>query len=443
MLRVGCLALWGASTLRAKPPAAARSVLLIDLFGGPSHLDTFDPKPDAPAEIRGEFGTIATSVTGLRVCEHLPLLAQRMNILSLIRTVSHRYNSHNPYGVMTGFDGGNDRENYFAKPTDHPSMGSVLSYLGVRPRGPVPGYVVLPAYPGYSQGLRRAGPYGGYLGAAYDPVFTTCDPIFDRPVDANKDFYNPDYIARGEPILPPVEGSLTREVLDRRRALLQRFDAASVAQSSVGKLLRKHQERAFDLLISDATRRAFDLSREPPRLRERYGQNLMGQSLLLGRRLVEAGVPFVAVHTEYKGNGHWDTHENNFKMLSRLLLPWFDRSLSALLDDLESRGLLDTTLVMVTGDMGRTPRINAKAGRDHWPQCGFCLFAGAGTKAGYVHGRSDKQGAYPVEHPVSAGDLAATVYQQMGIDPETMVPDSTNRPIAISHGGQVVERILK
>jgi hypothetical protein len=443
VLVAGSLAVLANSASIRASPSHARSVLLIDLFGGPSHLDTFDPKPDAPAEIRGEFGTIATRLPGIRICEHLPRLADRMHKLCLIRTVSHRYNSHNPYGVMTGFDGGNDRDNYFAKPTDHPGMGAVASYLGVRPRGPVPGYVVVPAYPGYSQGLRRAGPYGGYLGAAHDPVFTTCEPKFDRPIDANKDFYNPDYIAHGEPILPPVEGGMTLDLLDRRRTLLQKFDAAArVAQSPAGKLFSKQQSQALELLTSDATRRAFDLSRESPRVRDRYGRDLLGQSVLLGRRLVEAGVPFVAVHTEYKGNGHWDTHENNFKMLSRLLLPWLDRTLSALIDDLETRGLLKTTLVMVTGDMGRTPRINAKAGRDHWPQCGFSLFAGGGTQAGYVHGRSDKTAAYPIEHPVTSADLVATVYHQLGLDPEATVPDTTGRPIPISHGGRVVEKIL-
>jgi hypothetical protein len=443
LLAAGTVALLGRPSAAAAH-APAKSVLLIDLFGGPSHIDTFDPKPDAPAEVRGEFGTIATSLPGLRVCEHLPKLARRMHKLCLIRSVTHRYNSHNPYGVMTGFDGGNDRENYFAKPTDHPGMGAVCSYLGLRPRGKLPANVMLPAYPGYSQGLRRAGPYGGYLGSAYDPVFSKCDPIFDRAVDANRDFYDPSYVARGEPTLPPLEGGLTLDMLDRRRSLLTKFDdAAKVARSAPGRVLTRQQEKAFELLTSDATRQAFDLGQEHGVVRDRYGRDLMGQSFLLARRLVEAGVTFVTVHTEYKGNGHWDTHSNNFKMLSQLLLPWLDRSLSALLDDLEARGLLESTLVMVTGDMGRTPRVNKSAGRDHWPQCGFCLFAGGGTKAGVVHGKTDKQAAYPTEHPVSSGDLVATVYRQVGIDPEATVPDQTGRPTHIGHGGRPVERILR
>lgn len=443
MLAAGSLAMLGNPSFAAAK-ARAKSVLLIDLFGGPSHIDTFDPKPDAPAEVRGEFGTIATSLPGVRICEHLPKLARRMDKLCLIRSVSHRYNSHNPYGVMTGFDGGNDRENYFAKPTDHPGMGAVCSYLGLRPRGELPANVMLPAYPGYSQGLRRAGPYGGYLGSAYDPVFSTCEPIFDRQVDANRDFYDPSYVARGEPKLPPIEGGMTIDVLDKRRTLLRKFDdAAYTARTTPGRVLTRQQQKAFELLTLDAARQAFDLGKEHNAIRERYGRDLMGQSILLARRLVEAGVTFVTVHTEYRGNGHWDTHSNNFKMLSQLLLPYLDRALSALLDDLEARGLLDTTLVMVTGDMGRTPRVNKSAGRDHWPQCGFCLFAGGGTKPGMVLGKTDNQAAYPTEHPVSSGDLVATVYHQVGIDSESTVPDQTGRPTHISHGGRPIHKILR
>ena len=170
---------------------------------------------------------------------------------------------------------------------------------------------------------------------------------------------------------------------------------------------------------------------------------MFGSSVLLARRLVEGGVSFVTVHTEAKGSGHWDTHKNNFKMLKHLLLPFLDRAVSALLDDLRNRGLLETTLVMVNGDMGRTPRVNAAAGRDHWPQCGFCLFAGGGVKQGHVHGRSDRQGGYPVEFPVTPGDLCATVYQLLGLDPHMMVPDQTGRPIHVAHGGEPIRGIMQ
>lgn len=423
-----------------KPTRRARAFILIDLFGGPSHIDTFDPKPNAPAEIRGEFSTIATSIPGIAICEHLPLLASRLHRCTLIRTVSHRYNSHNPYAVMTGFDGGQDQVDYFAKPTNHPSVPSVCQYLGVGRSRELPGYVMLPAHPGYSQGLRRAGPYGGYLGPRWDPLFATADRFAGESTDSAKDFYNPDIPLVGEPQLPRLQGDLTLDVLDRRRSLVEQLDLQVKAQDAAPHA--QLRQAAFDLLLSPKARVAFDLSREPDRVRERYGRDLFGQSVLLARRLVEAGVTFVTVHTEARPNGHWDTHENNFNMLKKLLLPFLDRSLSALLDDLTDRGLLEETLVLVTGDMGRQPRINHAAGRDHWPQCGFALFAGGGTKPGTVLGTSDRIGAYPVEHPVSTGDLAATVYHLMGIDPEATVPDHLHRPIPIAHGGKPLTPIL-
>lgn len=451
VLRAGALTLFGntfvpglsgarnSSTL----PAKARSVVLIDLFGGPSHIDTFDPKPNAPAEIRGEFKAIQTALPGVLVCEHLPRLARWLDRTCLIRTLSHGYNSHNPYAVMTGFTGGQDQENYYAKPSDHPSMGSVCQYFGIGRRGDLPGYVCLPAFPGYSQGLRRAGPYGGYLGSQYDPLFSTCDPQWGRKVE-DKDFYDHTLVPLGDPRLPPLAADLTVDALAERRTLLEQVEehAARLESSRAARRLTQQQQQAFDLLLSPAARRAFDLSKEPPVVRDLYGRDVFGSSVLLARRLVEAGVTFISVHTEAKGNGHWDTHENNFKMLQHFLLPFLDRAVSALLEELDGRGLLETTLVAVMGDMGRMPRINGKAGRDHWPQCGFCLLAGGGTKRGIVHGTSDKQGAYPRDHAVSPGDLVATIYRQIGVDPEATVPDQTGRPTHITHGGRAVQEIL-
>ncbi|MFO0799361.1 MAG: DUF1501 domain-containing protein [Gemmataceae bacterium] len=443
-LHAGSLALLGAGAATAdsrRPLAPARSVLLLDLFGGPSHIDTFDPKPNAPAEVRGEFGTIPTALPGFRVCEHLPELARRLGRFATIRTVSHRYNSHNPYGVMTGFDGGQDQTDYFARPTNHPSVPTVCRYLGLGRGTDLPGYVMLPAAPGYTQGLRRAGPYGGYLGTAFDPVFATADEHKRDNLGDDKDFYSHSTIPGGEPRLPRLDGNLTLDALNTRRTLAQQIDNAAAAVEAGGHLARR--DAAFDLLVSPKARTAFDLAREPQRVRDRYGAGLFGQSVLLARRLIEAGVTFVTVHTEAKPNGHWDTHNNNFKMLRHVLLPFLDRAFSALLDDLDDRGLLDSTLVVVTGDMGRTPKVNGAAGRDHWPQCGFCLFAGGGTKPGVVHGTSDKIGAYPTDHPVSAGDLVATVYKLVGVDPETMVPDHTNRPTHISHGGRPITAVMR
>ncbi|OWK44354.1 DUF1501 domain-containing protein [Fimbriiglobus ruber] len=446
LLRAGSLAALTAALPRsarasggAGPPA--RAVILIDLFGGPSHIDTFDPKPAAPPEVRGEFGTIPTALPGVRFCEHLPELARRADRFCTIRTLSHGYNSHNPYAVMTGYTGGQDQVDYYSKPTNHPSIPSICQYFGVGRGTQMPGYVMLPAFPGYSQGLRRAGPYGGYLGSAFDPVFSTCAPKWSREVNADRDFYDHTLQAMGEPDLPKPEGTITLDALDRRRTLVSQIDAQA-AQVAGTRGMVDSRRRAFELLMSPGARRAFDVGREAPAARDRYGRDLFGSSVLLARRLVESGVTFVTVHTEAKASGHWDTHSNNFKMLKHLLLPFLDRAVSALIDDLRDRGLLDSTLVMVQGDMGRTPRVNAAAGRDHWPQCGFCLLVGGGIKEGCVHGKSDKSAAYPVDHPVTPGDLAATVYHLVGVDPEGTVPDHTTRPIPISHGGRVVTEIL-
>jgi hypothetical protein len=429
----------GAAAVPGKS-AAAKAVILLDLFGGPSHIDTFDPKPNAPEGIRGEFGTIATALPGVRICEHLPLLAKRLNRLAVVRSVTHKYNSHNPYGVMTGFDGGHDQTDYFARPTNHPSVPSVCQYFGVGRGKDLPGYVILPASPGYTQGLRRAGPYGGYLGPRFDPVFGTADAHVGKDTSEIRDFYSHTVTPQGEPRLPKIDGGLTLDALNRRRSLVEQLEAQAAAIEAGAHASRR--DAAFNLLLSPKAKTAFDLEREPLKLRERYGRDLFGSSVLLARRLVEAGVTFVSIHTEAKPNGHWDTHENNFNMLRHVLLPFLDRSLSTLIDDLTERGLLDSTLVVVTGDMGRTPKVNGKAGRDHWPQCGFCLFAGGGTKPGVVHGATDKIAAFPTDHPVSAGDLVATMYHLVGVDPEGMVPDHTNRPQHISHGGKPVMGIL-
>jgi hypothetical protein len=449
LLRAGILLPLSAGVPAARTKAAgtaslqpkAKAVILLDLFGGPSHIDTFDPKPLAPEGIRGEFGTIATALPGVRICEHLPLLAQRLNRLAVVRSVTHKYNSHNPYGVMTGFDGGHDQTDYFARPTNHPSVPSVCQFFGVGRGKELPGYVILPASPGYTQGLRRAGPYGGYLGPRFDPVFGTADAHVGKDTSEIKDFYSHSITPQGEPRLPKIDGGLTLDALNRRRSLVEQLEAQAGAIEAGAHSSRR--DAAFNLLLSPKAKTAFDLEREPLKLRERYGRDLFGSSVLLARRLVEAGVTFVSIHTEAKPNGHWDTHENNFNMLRHVLLPFLDRSLSTLIDDLTERGLSDSTLVVVTGDMGRTPKVNGKAGRDHWPQCGFCLFAGGGTKPGVVHGATDKIAAFPTDHPVSAGDLVATMYHLVGVDPEGMVPDHTNRPQHISHGGKPVWGVMK
>lgn len=450
LLRAGGLGLMGGLSLprllqvAAASPAAlrgrARSVILLNLFGGPPHQDMFDLKPDAPDTVRGEFRPISTSLPGVQICELLPKTARLMDRATLIRTYSHRYNSHNPYNVLTGFDLGNDAQNYFAKRTDHPGIGAVCQYFGLG-SSEIPPYVILPAFPGYTQALRRAGPYGGYLGSQYDPLFTMCEPTFARESTGDYDSVE----AMGVPFPPSLEviPEITPARLESRQALLARVGHRLSLPES-GLAVRRADEssrKAFALLTSAKTRDAFDLSLESEALRDEYGRNLWGSGVLMARRLIEAGSRFVNVHWEAKGGNHWDLHANNFGML-RVLLPQLDRLISALVLDLEQRGLLDETLVIVMGEMGRSPKINGNAGRDHWPQCGFCLMFGGGTKRGCVIGATDAQAAWPADRPVSAGDMAATIYHLLGVDPELTVPDLSGRPIPISHGGEPVWEML-
>ncbi|WP_010586528.1 DUF1501 domain-containing protein [Schlesneria paludicola] len=458
IMRVGGLSLFAGMSLpgylRATEssattrPGRAKSVVLFNLLGGPSQMDMFDLKPNAPVEVRGEFLPIATSVDGLQICEHLPNVAKLMHKTTLIRTVSHGYNAHNPLPIMTGFTGGNFGQ-LKADPTDPPDVGAICQYLGLGPRN-LPGAVCLPCYPGWGEssmyaGLRRPGPYGGFLGSQYDPLFAVCDPKFGR--EPTVKFYDP-VLPIGDPQLPSVDElpDITVNRLSRRRSMLDQLDTqfAKTRQSGSIDRLSLFQQTAFDMLTSSKTRDAFDLSQESADTRDRYGRNLSGSSMLVARRLVEVGVPFISVHAEIFGKyGHsYDMHENNFGMLKDYNLPILDQCVPALIEDLDSRGLLDSTLVIVMGEMGRAPKINSKAGRDHWPQCGFSLLAGGGVKRGFVYGETDKQAAYPISHAVSPGDLVATIYQQLGIDPHLTVRDQTGRPIGISHGGEPITEII-
>ncbi|MEO2031562.1 MAG: DUF1501 domain-containing protein [Planctomycetaceae bacterium] len=445
LLSVGGLSLFGGVTLpsllRAQQsgPAGhgtARSVVLLNLFGGPPHMDMFDLKPDAPENVRGELKPISTSVPGLQISELLPKTAELMDRATLIRTYSHKYNSHNPYNVLTGFDGGNDRDNYFAKVTDHPGMGSICQYLDMGAKD-VPRYVMMPASPGYTQALRRAGPYGGYLGSQYDPLFTVCDPQVARESKGDYDAVVP----MGYPTLPSLDAmpDITADRFATRGSLLGQLDQdlARLENNGAVSRLSEFKQQAFNLLSSSKTRNAFDITREPDSVRDEYGRNLWGSSLLVARRLVEAGSTFITVHWESKGKNHWDLHGNNFGML-KVQCPNLDQLIAAFVRDLEQRNLLDSTLFVVMGEMGRSPTINKAAGRDHWPQCGFSLMFGGGTRRGVVVGTTDKHAAYPTERPVSAGDMVATVYQLLGIDPHTTVHDLGGRPVHISHGGSPV-----
>ncbi len=460
LMRVGGLSLFAGMSLpqllkaekatgaESRRRQRAKSVILFNLLGGPSQMDMFDLKPQAPAEVRGEFQPISTSVPGLQICEHLPNTAKLMHKACLIRSVTHHYNAHNPLPIMTGYTGGAFAQ-IAAEPTDPPDIGAICQYLGMGPRS-IPGAVCLPCYPGFGEssmypGIRRPGPYGGFLGAQYDPLFSVCDPKFGR--EPKVPYYDP-VVPIGDPKLASLDElpGITVNRLDERRSVVDQLNAqsAELFKSRAVERLSHFQQRAMDLLTSSQTRQAFDLSREPDSLRDRYGRNLSGSSLLVARRLVEVGVPFISVHAEIFGRfGHsYDMHENNFGMLKDFNLPILDQAYPALIDDLEARGLLDSTLVIVMGEMGRTPKINAKAGRDHWPQCGFSLLTGGGVKSGFVFGETDRQAMYPVRNPVSPGDIVATVYHLLGIDPHLTVPDRSGRPVHIAHGGEPIRDIL-
>jgi len=451
-LRAGALGLLGWRMGRAaeaasgrRPAGRAKSVILFNLLGGPSQLDMFDMKPAAPTDVRGEFTSIPTSVPGLRICEHLPKIAKLMHKGALIRTVTHGYNAHNPLNIMTGWSLGNPAA-LRPDPNDPPDIGAVCQYLGLGPDD-MPGAVCLPCYPGWGEssmypGLRRPGPYGGFLGSQYDPLFSLCEPTFDRKPD--RPYYGT-AIALGEPKLPGADAVPGRTIdrLHEQRGLLAELDQAFVHAASSKSLQRldKFKDMAFRLLCAGKVRNAFDLANEPAELRRKYGPTLFGNSMLVARRLVEAEVPFISVHAENflpNGSFTYDMHENNFAMLKEHNLPVLDTLLPALVEDLDERGLLDSTLIYVMGEMGRSPKINAKAGRDHWPQCGFCLMFGGGIVPGAVYGESDATAAYPKSDPVSPADIVATIYQQLGIDPHATVPDRTGRPMPIAHGGQPI-----
>lgn len=452
LLRVGGLSLFGMSLPRILQaseqspqhvPGRAKSVILFNLLGGPSHMDMFDMKPDAPAEVRGEFQPIATSLPGVQICELMPNIARLMHQACLIRTVSHQMNTHDPLPIMTGYDLKDPKLQ--AEPTDPPDIGAICQYVGLGPTD-VPGAVCLPCYPGWGQnGYRRGGPYGGFLGSQYDPMFSYCSPTFDH--EPKFHHYDP-VMPMGEPYLPGLDqlAEVSADRLTGRRSLLERFDDVfrSVHETASQNRLDKFQERAFSMLTTSKVRQAFDLGQEKPETRDEYGRDLYGSSLLTARRLVEVGVPFISVHQEiFQHYGHaYDMHENNFNMLRNVNFPVLDRGVPALVQDLESRGLLDSTLVIVMGEMGRSPRVNARAGRDHWPQCGFSLLFGGGIKAGTVHGATDKIAAYPISNKIHPADLVATVYHLLGIDPHLVVQDRVGRPAEIARGGEPIEGIL-
>jgi uncharacterized protein (DUF1501 family) len=400
-----------------------KSVIIVFLTGAPSHLDMFDLKPDAPAEIRGEFRPIQTNVPGIQIGEHLPRLAARADQYAIVRSLAHRDNNHlvATHHVLTGQQQPGAFFDKVASRDDWPCYSSTLDYLRPRNDG-LPSGVNLPTF--LMEGpLVWPGQHAGFLGPRHDPWQITRDP-------GAADF--------GMDSLRPAEGIDVNRLIDRR-ALLAEVDSqqATLARTAEARRLTDQQQLAFSILASGRVARAFQMDREPAAVRDRYGRHPFGQSLLLARRLVQAGVPVVQANMGRVQN--WDTHGDIFPRLKNSLLPPLDQGVSALLDDLAASGLLEDTLVMMLGEFGRTPRIfsvgaNAVPGRDHWAPCFFGVFAGAGVRGGQVIGRSDRIGAYPITPPYSPNDIGATVYHVLGVDPHGEVRDRQNRPVTLNRG---------
>lgn len=422
------------------PPAKAKSVILLYLLGGAPTQDMYDLKPNAPDKIRGEFKPIDSNVPGIQVCELMPRTAKWMHKAAVVRTVNHKAGCHNPLASYTGY------EEFLpditsTKDTYPPSMGSVCEHLR-KERDDLPAYLYLPNYAGAGNPggtVRYPGPYAGFLGKRCDPLFSEFDTANVRTLGKMKVLAGDPFLARNS----RLADGITLDALQTREALLEQFNRNQRRLESDRSLddLNRIQQRALSLLTSTKLKAAFDLSTAPDKLRDQYDRTLFGSSALIARRLVEAGVRFVNVTWDFPGDNSWDTHADNFNWL-RGALPSLDATYSALLDDLETHGLLDETLVVVMSDMGRTPQVNKNAGRDHWTYCYSVLFAGAGIRGGTAYGVSDAHAAYVKEKPVSTGDICATIYHCLGIDPEMPIRDRGGRPMPVAHGGKPIGEIL-
>lgn len=408
----------------------ADSCILVFLNGGPSHLDMWDMKPNLPKEMRSEFRPIATSVPGIQVCEHLPRLARLMSRCALVRSVHHDQVAHAPavYTALTGIRSNVRAGIMGAKPTDHPAIGSVIGRFRP-PASQVTPYVLMPYLTAEGAGgPPQPGFLGGWLGKTHDPFLV----LRGGPAP---DSFN-------LPALTPGAGMTTQRVRERGQLLAGLNQTNGPARAGQAHEMERLQARACDLLTSPSAQRAFQLDQEPARVRDAYGRNIYGQSLLLARRLVEAGTRLACISWAPDANATWDTHGANFVKLKDQLLPPFDVGFSMLLTDLVERGLLERTLVVVMGEIGRTPRINNGAGRDHWEFCYTVLFAGGGIKGGFVYGASDKHGAHPSLCPVSASDIVATIYHGLGISPDLELHDRLDRPILLMPEGSPIRDLF-
>ena len=418
------------TTNRRRSFGRAKSCIVLFLFGAPAHQDLWDLKPHAPSEVRGEFRPIPTSVPDLHIGELLPELAQRAHQFGLIRSVTHPDNTHTVamHYMLTGVRHARPATNPRNAPDDFPCFGAVVNYQAAKNRpelveknslvaATLPAAISLnaPANQVSANNHIFPGFFAGFLGAGYDPLFV--------PQNADAADFSP---------LPLVEDP---QRLAARRSLLASISGLQSPDSDRANVrnLDSEYQRAFDVLNSAEVRRAFSLAQEPDSLRARYGMTPFGQGCLLARRLVERGVSLATVNWE-RDDAYWDTHKNNFADLKNKLCPNFDQGLSALLDDLQLRGLLDETLVIALGEFGRTPQINAAAGRDHWAPCNTVLLAGAGIPGGTVYGSSDRIAAYPASNPVTPENLAATLYHLLGIPPHLVLRDAQQRAFALTHG---------
>lgn len=447
-LRVGGIGVTGltlpvlaASQAAAKPARVgvgnafgkAKSVIVIFLGGGPPQHETWDPKPEAPAEIRGGFGTIATRTPGLSVGELMPMTAQLTDSIAVLRAMVTNDHSHSSsgYQMMTGVPHVPlGVENAVSKaPNLAPHWGAVAKYVRQHKPSAFPPSITLPTRIANTGEVVWPGQIGGILGPKYDPWLLTCDP-------SQPNFTIPDLAL--PPDLPPLRFERRLSLLDQVNLHLEELrDSPAVAG------FNRQTQQALDLLGGSQARRAFDLSEESDATRDRYGRTRWAQSVLLSRRLVEAGVSLVQVNwcrvDGEPNGGSWDTHDRHNDLLKRYLMPWMDRAYSALLTDLSERGLLDETLVVWVGEFGHTPRFNARAGRDHWGHCFSIALAGGGVRGGVVHGKSDGQAGYPVSGRVEPRDLMATIFHCLGHSPDTEIHDTEGRPLPISRGRVMTE----
>ena len=450
-MRVGGLNAFGLSAgqlaeLQAAAPNSKakrpKSCVFLFLFGGPSQIDLWDMKPNAPTNIRGEFKPVSTSVPGIQVCEHLPKLAKAMDKICLVRSMTHNMNVHGPAcsEIFSGRD-------YFqapitdqARPEDWPSLSSMTMRFGPRRKG-LPPAVVLPWYlqfPG--QSLRIAGQTGGRMGDRFNALLINGD---SKTKNFSADAFR-------------LQKSVSMRRIDQRRQLLGQIQTGAGDFQLGGEVItqyKRHQSSAYSLLRNRAGE-IMDLKRESAKTRQAYGHTMVGQSLLMARRLIEAEIPLVSVNwedeTKIDGvNTCWDTHQNNFPKLKKLLCPIFDQAFPAFINDLDQRGLLETTLVIAVGEFGRTPQMGQfsqssntkKSGRDHWPSVFTALMAGGGVRGGQVYGTSNRHGAFVKDDPVTPADLTATVLSHLGVDPATTYVDdiqkirhqlSDGRPVNLS-----------